>query len=188
MIETEENPGARAASSRTERVLDALFRAHEERAHVYAVLDGARDERIYYEVHRGARAYACLFAGKVDPALATAAPWVVPLDRDAPFTRRIVDIGWGRSFGVFVISRAPLEDMRRHLRRFLVVGTEGGRQLFFRYFDPRVLRPYLPTCEPRELAYVFGPILRWVYEADAPNTLVSATRAGDLLELERVAV
>lgn len=176
-------------SDRADRVLSQLFRPDEDHLEVYAVLDGARDERIYYEVHRGARAYASLFAGKkLDPSLAVAAPWVVPLDRDSPFTRRLIELGWGRSWGVFLTSRLPLEDMRRHLRRFLVVGTENGRQLFFRWFDPRVLRPYLPSCEPRELAFVFGPIVRWIYEADTPDVLIDASRAGDLLVAKRASV
>jgi len=40
----------------------------------------------------------------------------------------------------------------------LVVKDERGNRLVFRYYDPRVLRVYLPTCSPSELRTVFGPI------------------------------
>ncbi len=170
-----------AAAERLERrianVKRALFADHEDRAEVYAILDASRDPSIYYDIYREARAYDCLFAGKVDPKLATSAPWIVQLDRDAPFTDRILSRGWGRNWGVFAVSRAPLEAMRRHLRRFLIVGTEDGPRLYFRWYDPRVLRPYLRTCTERELDYVYGPILRWVVEGAEPEQLVDARRS-----------
>jgi hypothetical protein len=31
--------------------------------------------------------------------------------------------------------------------------------LLFRYYDPRVLRVYLPSCRPSELETVFGPVV-----------------------------
>ncbi|MFO0616578.1 MAG: DUF4123 domain-containing protein [Polyangiaceae bacterium] len=182
-----------AARERLERrvanVKRALFAGDDERAQVYAVLDGSRDPSIYYDIYRDARAYDCLFAGKIDPKLATSAPWIVPLDADARFTDRILSRGWGQNWGVFAISRAPLEDLRRHLRRFLIVGTEDGRRLFFRWYDPRVLRPYLRTCTVRELEYVYGPITRWVFEDEEPERLVDARRAsGGALDARRIEV
>ena len=40
-----------------------------------------------------------------------------------------------------------------------------GRTLLFRYYDPRVLRTYLPTCRADELEQIFGPIDALVAEA-----------------------
>ncbi len=36
--------------------------------------------------------------------------------------------------------------------------SEQKAPLVFRYYDPRVLRVYLPTCSPAEFARFFGPI------------------------------
>lgn len=166
------------------KIEEVLFRDEADRVNVYAIVDPARDERVYYEMYREARAYACLYAGKIDPAVAVAAPYVLPIDRDAPFTKRLLSLMWGRSGGVFVTSRIPLEDMRRHLRRFLIVGTEEGKRVYFRYYDPRVLRPYLRTCTPRELDYVFGPILRWVTEGEEEDALLEMSRIGEALRTD----
>jgi hypothetical protein len=57
-----------------------------------------------------------------------------------------------------------LDVVRRHLRRFLRVTDERGKQLLFRYYDPRVLRIYLPTCTTAELETFFGPLVRFVAE------------------------
>ena len=37
--------------------------------------------------------------------------------------------------------------------------------MLFRYYDPRVLRAYLPTCDESELRAVFGPIRAFWMEA-----------------------
>ena len=58
------------------------------------------------------------------------------------------------------------------MRRLLQFRTENHKRLFFRYYDPRVLRPFLPTCQPAQLAEVFGPIQRFdVESADGSQLL-----------------
>ena len=139
---------------------------------VYAVLDGARDGRIYSAVRYSAMPWACLFAGKLHPALEMAAPYLVQLRRSSLFTRFILQNGWGNAWGIFASSTADLEDLRRHFRRFLRVVDERGKRLFFRYYDPRVLRVYLPTCTEAELKTVFGPVQRFSVEASERGRVI----------------
>jgi len=40
--------------------------------------------------------------------------------------------------------------------------------LFFRFYDPRVMRGYLPTCSPKQLAEFFGPVDFYIAEGEAP--------------------
>jgi hypothetical protein len=47
-----------------------------------------------------------------------------------------------------------------------------GQSLVFRYYDPRVLRVYLPTCTREELRTVFGPIECFWTEAESSDTLL----------------
>jgi hypothetical protein len=84
----------------------------------------------------------------------------------AAFTRAILAHGWGRAWGIWLICAAPLEEVRRHLRRFLRVRDESGRHLLFRYYDPVVLAMFLPTCTPAELRELYGPIDAFLVEAD----------------------
>ena len=158
-----------------DRLLGALFPAPAPGGHappvVYAVVDGARDERIYRAVYDSQLPYECLFAGDISYDLSLAAPYLVELDRDAAFTRWLVEEGWGRSFGVFAWARADLEAMRRHCRRTLQVKDEAGRRLFFRFYDPRVLRAYLPTCTLAELREVMGPVSRFLAEGTGGHVI-----------------
>jgi hypothetical protein len=141
---------------------------------VYAVLDGARDERIYRAVYDSRLEHECLFAGDLSYELSEVAPYLVRLEADAPFTRWLLEQGWGRSFGIFAWARADMETLRRHFRRLLQVKDERGRRLYFRYYDPRVLRSYLPSCTALELREVVGPLRR----------LFAESREGDLMSYE----
>jgi hypothetical protein len=163
-----------------DRLMAALFPPPPEGGgpapSVYAVLDGARDERIYRAVYDSRLEYECLFAGDLSYELALAAPYLVKLDARAAFTRWLLEEGWGKSFGIFAWTRADTETLRRHCRRLLQIKDEAGRRLFFRYYDPRVLRLYLPTCTAAELREVLGPLGRLL--AEGPDGQVIAYEPG----------
>ena len=93
------------------------------------------------------------------------------LDRKSAFTDWVIGKGWDNHWGLFVVSRADLRAMRRHLRKFLTVHDSAGKPMLFRYYDPRVLRVFLPTCAPGELGPLFGPALCFVMESEEPNEL-----------------
>ena len=42
-----------------------------------------------------------------------------------------------------------------------------GKPLLFRYYDPRVLRVYLPTCNAEELKTLFGPVQAYIMEDES---------------------
>lgn len=139
----------------------------------WMIVDAARDRRIYglllecfYSQH------TCLFSGNIAPELQVVAPYLVQLNYDDPKTRRFIRRAWGNSWGVFLKCDARMETLGRHLRTFLVVRSEAGDRLMFRYYDPRVLRVYLPTCTAEELRVVFGPIDRFFAEGRSPDTLL----------------
>ena len=92
-------------------------------------------------------------------------------------------MGWGQSWGVFVRIKDP-SNLRSHLRGFLRVKDESGRFLLFRYYDPRVLRVYLPTCLPHELRTVFGPISSYLVEDEDGKGVIEFQFDGNRL-LER---
>jgi hypothetical protein len=96
----------------------------------------------------------------------------VRLSRDDDATRELLRRGWGEAWGVYL--RAPsssLAALHQHFRRILRVQDEAGRKLLFRYYDPRVLRAYLPTCTADELRQVFGPVERFFIEGERASTI-----------------
>jgi hypothetical protein len=134
----------------------------------YALLDGARDDAIMPLVRHGNLPHACLYAGPLSPALQSAAPYLVHLAPESRVFRAILESGWGRAWGLFLVAEpdVTLQFLARHLRGLIRVRDEGGRTLVFRYHDPRVLRAYLPTCTRGELAQVFGPVRTLACESE----------------------
>jgi hypothetical protein len=126
---------------------------------VYMLLDGARDERIAPLVRFGRLEYACLFGERLTPALRQAAPYLVHLAPGSTLTATLLADGWTGGWGTVVLApaRVTLTQLRLHFKKLLRVRTEDGRELMFRFYDPRVLRVFLPTCTPHESAQVFGP-------------------------------
>jgi hypothetical protein len=155
-----------------ERLIDTLWPADAPSgSSVWAILDAARDERIYPELRLSRLEFIALYAGKLPESLRRAAPYLVELAPGYSFTKPLLEMGWGRSWGVF-LRIEDARNLRHHLRGFLRVQDESGRRLVFRFYDPRVLRVYLPTCLPQELATVFGPISRFLVEDDNGEALV----------------
>ena len=145
---------------------------------VFAVLDGARDAQIVEMLRSCNQHFVSLFAGDMSEQLFTAAPQVVKLSQQSEFTEKLFMKAWGNSWGVFVSANKPtgIEDIRKQLRKFLLVQGPDGQKRFFRYYDPRVLRVYLPTCNEQELQVLFNPIHRYVMEDETGTGLLSFDR------------
>lgn len=151
---------------------------------VYAILDGARDPGIHPAVTGSGLPHRCLFSGDLSKELAAAAPYLVQLKRRDDSARRLAGRGWGQSWGVFLASPASLEELRRHFRRLLRVEGPQRQTLYFRYYDPRVLRVFLPTCNEGELRLVFGPVSRFMMEGTEPSQLLVHRSAGARVSVE----
>jgi hypothetical protein len=136
---------------------------------LYAVLDGARDRHVRTWVLDTRAPAWCLFRGELPASLEDAAPWLLKLLPGHPTTDQFFARAWGRAWGILLTCSASSRELRRHLRRFFMVRTEEGRRLLFRYYDPRVLRLYLPSCTPEEVAHFLGPITAMAAEADPPD-------------------
>lgn len=111
-----------------------------------------------------------------------ASPHVVELDRQDPLTRLWMREGWGRSWGVLVDSPAPLAAVRRRMRHFTLARLpDGTGPVMFRFWDPRVLRTYLPMAEPADLDEWFKDVDRFLVETeDGAGCLVFGLRNGAL--------
>lgn len=146
------------------RLDEALFGARELAA--YAVLDGASIPGLRRALWQHSPEHVCLFRGDLAPDMATVAPYLVSLHVDDPFTRWVIEEGWGNHWGIFVTVPLglPFRDLRKHFRQFLMVKSPEGKQVYFRYYDPRVLQAFLPTCNRKELRIMFGPVAWYMAE------------------------
>jgi Domain of unknown function (DUF4123) len=146
---------------------------------VFAIVDGAQDRRLYGAVDASRQDRFCLYSverrwgGQDLPwQLLMAGPYLLELDPDEECTRFLLRRGWDRHWAIFFRSDTGIQNLRLHFRDLLTVRNEKGKQLMFRYYDPRVLRAYLPTCLPRELRTVFGQVDVFIVPSDDPESAV----------------
>ena len=142
------------------------------RPNIWAVLDCARDPQMWWMIDKLSLLRECLYSGSISTQLERAAPYLVQLEFDEPQTMRLLDRGWGRSWGILLRADISPKGLRNHLRRLLLVGTPGGKQFVFRYYDPRVMRAFLPTCTASQLDEVFGPMECIAVEGADPRRIV----------------
>lgn len=124
---------------------------------LYAVVDAAGKPDVYAALLAAGDHARSLYAGSAGEQYAGVAPWLVRVD-----TARLDWIGSALSsdpaWGVFVIARAPSDGVRRQLRRLLTVRLPEGTLVRFRFYDPRVLGPFLSACTGEELDFVLGAV------------------------------
>jgi hypothetical protein len=156
-----------ATENITQPIMQHLFVNAD--ANIYAVLDAASIPNLLEQLYEQEPEYECLFIGELEPGMAEVAPYLVRLERNTEFTEWVIGKGWGEHWGVYVAAEADMKTMRLHLRSFLTVYDPDLKPLFFRYYDPRVLRVYLPTCNAKELETVFGPVEYYLLEDQDPN-------------------
>ena len=155
-----------------DKVLQHLWRCTEKNPdlYIYAILDAARNDRIYPVLANSDVEYRCLYLGKIPSVLAEAAPYLVRFHRDSSFMSWLVGEGWGDSWGIFFASPATFKELRPHFREFMMARDEEGNTFYFRYYDPRVLRIFLPTCKTSELKMIFGPVKYFIVEGVSFST------------------
>jgi len=151
----------------------------------YAILDGASVPDLPRILERFEVEAECLFRGELESDVALAAPYLMALQPDEPFTEWLLQEGWGQHWGIFAVSKIGLRELRMHLRTLLKVYGPDMKPLYFRYYDPRVLRVYLPTCNEKELQAIFGPVLRYLMEDEDPATLLKFWIEGTRIKSEQ---
>jgi hypothetical protein len=146
-------------SEQKQVILESLWpEGAKSRLGVWGILDCARDPKIYLALLESKLEFRCLYSGKLPRSLEMVAPHLVELLPSNRLVHRWLDEGWGQSWGVWLRIDDP-SNLRHHLRKLLRVQDETGNRFVFRFYDPRVLRVYLPTCKADELQTVFGPIV-----------------------------
>jgi hypothetical protein len=115
------------------------------------------------------------------------APYVCAIDsedvlRNDWFTR------FGSNAGILFVSESPMAVIHKHLRGLFISKDITGQEYFFRFYDPRVLRGFLPACNPQELLQIFGPIQSILVEDVNPQQLIIFTQQDGALFSRKLAV
>jgi hypothetical protein len=135
---------------------------------LYAVFDACDAPAIQAKVSElGPLRALCLYRGEIAPEMQEVAPYLVRVD--GALLRWLVETVWSEPWGIFVVAKMEPEAVRKHLRKFLMVKAPEGDPMYFRYYDPRVLPPFLASCNQEELVSFLGNMSAFGYTA-APQS------------------
>ena len=92
------------------------------------MLDAAKDSQILELLQPLDQAdYQSLYEGKSAEQLAGFAPYLVSLSANPSLLEKLVETGWGESWGIYFTSQYPLATVRQHLRQLLLVKNQAGK-------------------------------------------------------------
>ena len=152
---------------------EEVFRwAVTSRAPLYALLDAARASDGPRQAEQAGLPFQSLLAGELGAELSDVAPYLVEFRDRSSFGRWWFE-QWGQSVGVLLEAPTGLDKLRAHLRTLLIVRHEDGQKYFFRFYDPRVSRVFLPNCTRNEAMRFFGPITAIHCEGEGGKELLT---------------
>jgi len=134
----------------------------------YLLLDAARMEAAIAQAKELNPKHESLYREKGDTYLADVGPFLFQSNHFKEFKTFFTEEGWGNSWGVLLKTNEPFATIHTHFRKFLLVKTEDEEELYFRFYDPRVLRIFLPTCDTGQLKEFFGPVQSFYCEDEDP--------------------
>ena len=137
---------------------EQLFKSRQN--DVYAVIDGVSLPGLLAKLEEHEPKNTCLFRGELPFDLAEAAPYLVKLEKENKFSNWLLSENIEKPCCIY--AKTTVKDdfiqFRKHFRSFLRVESPEGKSLLFRYYDPRVLKTYLPICTDEDNDILFKDI------------------------------
>lgn len=138
----------------------------EEPAAWSEILDAAEQKRLFAVIDacqmppvlKKAENYPsiCLHGGPKDKGRHMSAPWL--FHADASLVDWVREDLFAEPWGFFLESKANLTELHGHFQRFEHIAGLDKIKYLFRYYDPRILSPFLLSSTAPELRSFFGPI------------------------------
>lgn len=148
---------------------------------MYAVIDSARNAGLARDswFKYGFETWS-LFGDTADGSMAAVAPRLVaiqPGNKGREFLNAWADHLWTNS-GILFTSTADPGTVWNHLSQLFIAADSNGRLMYFRFYDPRILRALMPTLDASQIPEVFGPIREYLVEDGQPGTITRWTADG----------
>lgn len=158
------------------RTIAATIRANlnlQRGEQLYTIVDACQDKELVFEAKtKFNQPIRSLFSGAGTESMADYAPYFIPIDLSNEYLERWCE-SWGKNAGIMIVSDAHSTALYRHMRDIFVVKDEKGQEYFFRFYDPRNLRVFLPNCDLRDLLTFLGPIRCLYCESDPSDKIIS---------------
>jgi len=134
---------------------------------LYAMIDACDAGAVPFKMRElGPERAACMYSGKAEEAYWDFAPYLATAD--AGLLDWIVATLWKGPWGFFAVTETNLATVRTHFKRFTFATMPDGQQVYFRYYDPRILPVFLENADRAELSQFFGPVRTFIVAGKWP--------------------
>jgi hypothetical protein len=162
---------------------DYLFLARsgaEEGTHLFCLMDAVSNPHIVPHLVTALPVPSdCLFSGSAKQDLGDQTAWLADVTDDATALETLVDEGYAKGMLSFLLSPLELKPLIRHLKRFTKVRDPEGTEHFFRFYDPKVMRQYLPVFTASQRDMFFSQIICAIFEDTRDSTKLFRFAATD---------
>lgn len=146
----------------TSEALQKILNAAPTGTKTYALMDAALDSTIYHTIKTNGSTYANLYTLSWQQPLEDIAPYAVELAPQSTFYQELLTWDWYANWGYFIQSPASLEQLSASFAPLTIAQLQNGTQGFFRFYDPRVIRPFLESASSTQLNIFFAKASRLV--------------------------
>lgn len=164
------------------QIKDHLFIKEEQ--HIYAVVDGAACPELRFKIFDWEPQSACLWSGDLEPDMEEVAPYMIKLEKESEMTDWLITEGWGNNWNIFTASKLDPREFRKQIRKLLLVKSPEGKNLIFRFYDPRVIDIFLPTSKGEQAQELFNGLESIFYPSQQEDGLVRAQLSSESNEIE----
>lgn len=127
-----------------------------------------------------------LFKGTKDQSLIDVSPWLFRID-DKLKENLSNEMEVSLQFPLLFEAAGDIHMLAAHFRKF-IYQTIDGREYFFRFYDPRVLEKFLPTCDKDQIREFFGPVQYFMAEGKTPEEAIQYWQEKGYLKWQAIPV
>lgn len=146
---------------------------------LFALLDATQEKKVLKMLEESGEDYRSLYKDLQNAAIA---PYLVAFSSNSELLRKMVQQGWGRSWGIYLTCPLQLTQLRDYFRRELMVSLPDGAELFSRFYDPRFFRAFLDSCSRQEGDKFFGPVTSYLMEAEKSEIVLEFSREAGIVK------
>ncbi len=152
----------------------------------YCVLDGAAVKDLPKRLFEMKPPNYCLLRGELTPDMVHVAPYVALMIPNDEFSNWVIENCFAGNKGIFVQTRFSIKEMRKHFRALVTVYDELGNPMLFRFYDPRVFRKFLPTCDADQVKTFFGNVDRFLLADEEEKDFLTYTQTDGVLDQKTI--
>ncbi|MEN3942401.1 DUF4123 domain-containing protein [Prosthecobacter sp. SYSU 5D2] len=141
----------------------------EDPKSLYVLLDGATVRQLPdYLEDEEADHVPLLPLTSNEPEEVTRAAYLARVLPDSTLSDWLAGDGWGKNWGIFLCcpQGTDMDALLGHLRDLAQVRLPDGRIVYFRFYDPRVWRPFSTTCDSAQLKHLFPLPITYACESE----------------------